>query len=198
MIGSRAKRNAASIVFATAMAVPLSVAAAELGANPTECEIQAALLGVAGPGCPAAAAPQPMPIPTLPPPPAAKTPPQPAATPEPPLRSVSFLITFDFNSVQISAESQTVLDRVAAVMASPQAAKQRFRIVGHTDAVGSDGANLTLSLRRAIAVRDYIVSRHGVAADRLEVEGRGRSRLADPAHPTSPANRRVEIMNLGG
>lgn len=189
-MGTRARLWA---VLAAAVAVHPAFAA-DLGDNPTECEIQQALLGKAGPDCP-------------PPPPKAAPPviPMPSVAPEAarkpgPLDSLplsaSFHINFAFNSAAISPESQAVLDRIAQVLKGPGAGK-RFLIAGHTDAVGSAGENLALSLKRAVAVRDYFVAKHALPADRLEVEGRGKSRLADPAHPNAAVNRRVEIVNLG-
>ncbi|WP_343055403.1 OmpA family protein [Azospirillum oleiclasticum] len=190
------------------------VDAATLGADPTECEIQAALLGRAGPGCPPPAPPvaAPVPLPAAPtaapvpaPPrpavtaaPSAPATPPPAATPAPPAPlAASFLIRFDFASARIRPESRAVLDRVAAVMKASDALAVRFRIVGHTDARGTPASNLALSRRRADAVRDYLTARHTIDAARLETEGAGETRLADPAHPDAAANRRVEIVNLG-
>lgn len=192
----------AALVLASAVLLAAPAYAADLGANPTECEIQAALLGTPGDGCPAPAPRPPATVPYVEPAPAQPTAhrpaePSPVTVPQPEL-SASFLITFDFASTTIAAPSRLVLDRVAAVMVSAQAKGKRFLIVGHTDGVGSDVANLALSLRRATAVRDYFIKSFGIAANRLEVEGRGKSRLADPAHPGSAVNRRVEIITLGG
>lgn len=182
-----------------------------LGPNPSECEIQAALLGAAGPGCPT--------LPLLRPPappsaaatanagpgPSAGAPPRPVTVPPVPLPlpperpelRAAFRVEFDFNSARIRPESQEILDRVAAVMTAPAAGRTRFRIVGHTDAVGSDAANLSLSQRRAAAVVGYLVDRHRIAAGRLEASGRGARELLLPDQPTAAANRRVEIVNLG-
>ena len=69
------------------------------------------------------------------------------------------------------------------------------RIVGHTDNVGSDAVNNPLSVNRAAATRDYLVSR-GVAGSRIAIDGRGsREPIADNATPAGKAkNRRVEIF----
>lgn len=171
-----------------------------MGPNPSECEIQAALLGTTGPNCPpvamqrpaappsasAAAPPGPVTLPPLP---------GPAALPAPELRA-AFRVEFDFNSARIKPESRAILDRVAAVMTT--AGKTRFRIVGHTDAVGGDAANLALSRRRAAAVVEYLASHHHIRRDRLEASGMGARDLLLPGEPKAAANRRVEIVNLGG
>ncbi|QCG97131.1 OmpA family protein [Azospirillum sp. TSA2s] len=176
-----------------------------MGPNPSECEIQAALLGTTGPNCPPVA----MQRPAAPPPatPSASPPtgrpapvtvpplPGPAAMPAPELRA-AFRVEFDFNSAVIRPESRAILDKVATVMAA--AGNTRFRIVGHTDAVGGDVANLALSKKRAAAVVEYLVSKHHIRRDRLEASGMGARELLLPDQPKAAANRRVEIVNLGG
>ncbi|SMF82781.1 Outer membrane protein OmpA [Azospirillum oryzae] len=176
-----------------------------MGPNPSECEIQAALLGTTGPNCPPVAMQRPaVPPPATPPasPPAGRPAPvtvpplpEPAAVPAPELRA-AFRVEFDFNSARIRPESRAILDKVAAVMAA--AGNTRFRIVGHTDGVGSDAANLALSKRRATAVVEYLVSHHHIRRDRLEASGMGARELLLPDQPKAAANRRVEIVNLGG
>ncbi|KRF01930.1 hypothetical protein ASG87_10515 [Frateuria sp. Soil773] len=53
---------------------------------------------------------------------------------------------------------------------------ESVQLLGYTDRIGGDKANERLSLKRAEAVRDYLVG-HGVPADAIKVEGRG---AADP------------------
>lgn len=197
-----------------ALAQSAAAPAVPLGPNPSECEIQAALFGAAGPGCapivmkrppppPVAAAPPPAPAPASPPAPVA-VPALPGPPPDPPVAALkaglraAFRIGFDFNSARIRPESRAVLDRIGAVMTAPEAATARFRIVGHTDAVGGDTANRALSQRRADAVADYLAERHGVRRDRLDTAGMGAREPLLPKTPKAAENRRVEIVNLGG
>lgn len=176
-----------------------------MGPNPSECEIEAALLGTTGPNCPPVAMQRPaVPPPATPPaspstgrPAPVTVPPLPGPTamPAPELRA-AFRVEFDFNSARIRPESRTILDKVATVMAA--AGNTRFRIVGHTDAVGGDAANLALSKKRAAAVVEYLVFKHQIRRDRLEASGMGARELLLPDQPKAAANRRVEIVNLGG
>ncbi len=171
----------------------------QLGRNPGECEISAAL-GIAKPGCPAVmqrlpALKQPPPAPVvvvvepLPPPP----PPPPPPTPF----SASFQIAFEFGSAKLSPDSLKLLERIGHVLGSPEAAKVRFRIVGHTDGVGRAKDNLRLSRQRAATVRDYLVRHAGMSVGRFEVVGRGATELLNANNPAAAENRRVEIANLG-
>jgi outer membrane protein OmpA-like peptidoglycan-associated protein len=75
----------------------------------------------------------------------------------------------------------------------------RFVVEGHTDNVGSEATNSELSLRRAIAVRDYLIGQ-GVAASNIDVRGLGPSRpIGDNSTADGRArNRRVEIVISGG
>ena len=65
---------------------------------------------------------------------------------------------------------------------------------GHTDAIGTVGYNLKLSLRRAEAVRGYLVE-HGIAPDRISTEGFGKSRpvATNDTDEGRAENRRVEL-----
>jgi len=75
----------------------------------------------------------------------------------------------------------------------------RFKIEGHTDSTGSYETNRTLSLERAVSVRDYLISQ-GVDESTVAVEGLGPDRPAagnDTAGGRAQ-NRRVEIVLTGG
>ena len=67
-------------------------------------------------------------------------------------------------------------------------------VAGHTDSVGAESYNQSLSERRAKAVKSYLVER-GIDADRLTVRGYGESEpVADNATKEGRAeNRRVEL-----
>ncbi|MEL0437115.1 OmpA family protein [Phycobacter sp. K97] len=74
-------------------------------------------------------------------------------------------ITFDFDSAQLDGEARATLDQQAQWI--KQFPEVRFRVYGHTDAVGSAAYNKRLGKRRAQAAVNYLVSR-GISRARLE------------------------------
>ncbi|WP_428928699.1 OmpA family protein [Marinibacterium sp. SX1] len=74
-------------------------------------------------------------------------------------------ITFAFDSAVLDANAQAVLARQATWIR--QFPEVRFRVYGHTDAVGSPAYNKQLGLRRANAAVAYLTT-HGISRSRLE------------------------------
>lgn len=142
----------------------------------------------------------------VPPPPPAPVPvppapePAPVAPPEPPVvepRQPQDLRTdeihFEPGSARLTNIAKAILDEVALRM--KQEPSSTALVIGYTDDRENTGANRDLDRRRAEAVRDYLVSRHGIDASRITVEGRGTS---DPVGDNTTAegrlrNRRVVI-----
>jgi outer membrane protein OmpA-like peptidoglycan-associated protein len=110
---------------------------------------------------------------------------------------ISLQLRFGRNSAELSADAKRRLDTVAAALNAPELTDARVVVSGHTDVTGSFAHNVSLSQRRADAVKAYLVSAHDVAADRLKAVGRGPSDLLDEAHPASPVNRRVQLAVAG-
>ena len=106
--------------------------------------------------------------------------------------AVALQVQFPFNSARIPPDMTPALDAVAEgiKMTGNQA---RIVVEGHTDAVGTADYNLRLSHRRATAVKQYIVARHGIAPQALEVVGLGKSAPLMPQNPYAPENRRVQF-----
>jgi outer membrane protein OmpA-like peptidoglycan-associated protein len=101
-------------------------------------------------------------------------------------------VTFELGSAVLQPQSRTVLNEVAhSLLAYPDVT---IEIRGHTDDVGSRQANRELSLRRATAVKDYLVQA-GIGADRITSIGYGEDYpIAPNDTPEGRAqNRRVEI-----
>lgn len=112
--------------------------------------------------------------------------------------TVRLPIFFEFNSATLRSDSRELLDKVGAALASNELETFRFSVEGHTDSVGSDSYNTSLSTQRAEAVKIYLLAQ-GVPAERLDVVGRGESSpVADNESDSGRRrNRRVELINLG-
>lgn len=78
---------------------------------------------------------------------------------------VPTMITFEFNSAQITPQAAAVLSQQAAWIR--QFPEVRFRVFGHTDEVGGLASNQALGLRRANAVVSYLATQ-GISKSRLE------------------------------
>ncbi len=118
-----------------------------------------------------------------------------AAAPKPEVRET---IHFDTNSARLSNIAKAKLDEVALRMKQDPAATAL--ILGYTDGQGSDAANLRLSQRRAEAAKQYLVSRHGLDAGRITVEGKGSAEpvQANDSETGRTDNRRaVIVVRLG-
>lgn len=99
---------------------------------------------------------------------------------------------FDVGRANVKPQLGNVLEKFAQSMRDHAATE--IRIVGHTDSTGSDAINNPLSVDRAAATRDYLVSR-GVSPTRIAIDGRG-SREPVASNQTEAGraeNRRVEI-----
>jgi OmpA-OmpF porin, OOP family len=103
-------------------------------------------------------------------------------------------VFFDFNKATLQPASDGALAQVAGILAADKALK--LEVQGHTDNVGTDAYNQTLSEARAKSVMAWLVQ-HGVAADRLTAKGYGKTKpVADNANDEGRAkNRRVEIAD---
>lgn len=134
------------------------------------------------------AAPAPVPVAQ----PAAAPAPAPAPAASPLVRS--FLVFFDFNRSDITADARKVITQ-AADNAKKAGSTTRINLTGHADRSGSAQYNLRLSQRRADAVKAELV-KLGVPAGDITTVAKGES---DPLVPTAdgvrePRNRRVEIV----
>lgn len=105
-----------------------------------------------------------------------------------------YFIHFGFNSDNINGDYQAHLTRLANVMNSPDMSHLCFKLVGHTDNVGSSLFNQSLSERRAQTVRVFLVGAAGVDEARVLTEGRGESELLPTLPGDNARNRRVEIL----
>jgi outer membrane protein OmpA-like peptidoglycan-associated protein len=116
-----------------------------------------------------------------------------AATVEPARAdALSLPVQFAFDSAEILPAARPQLDALAeGIHLLPEG--KRVSIEGHTDALGSDEYNHRLSMRRALAVKRYLVSFHGVEPSRLRAVGLGEYATLPGFDPHAGENRRVQF-----
>ena len=105
-------------------------------------------------------------------------------------------ILFDVNAANIKPESGGVLKEIAGVLNEYKEVK--IKIIGHTDSDGNDAANLTLSQKRAAAVKEALVKEYGIDGARIETDGKGETVSVgdNKTKEGRAANRRVEFIKL--
>lgn len=101
-------------------------------------------------------------------------------------------VNFDFNSANLTGLAKSNLDKLVTVLKNNP--DTNINIYGHTDSVGSDAANMTVSDRRANSVRDYFVA-NGVSSTRLFPQGMGKTSpiASNDTDAGRAQNRRVEF-----
>ncbi len=109
---------------------------------------------------------------------------------------VTYGIQFDVNEDQIKPSSYGTIKEIAQVLKDNGTLK--IKIIGHTDADGEEAANLDLSKRRSISVKNELVDNFNIDATRIVTDGKGESQ---PIAPNDNAlnkakNRRVEFIKL--
>ncbi|MAS94541.1 MAG: hypothetical protein CMO55_15185 [Verrucomicrobiales bacterium] len=104
-------------------------------------------------------------------------------------------ILFEYNEFQLKEEARLSMMKLAfVVQTNPDAT---FTIEGHTDSFGAEEANRELSLKRANAVKDWLVERLRIDDTNIRVVGLGESRpivSIDGTIEQQALNRRVEIV----
>lgn len=105
-------------------------------------------------------------------------------------------ILFDINSDVIKPASFAVLKEIGKTLSENSTVK--IRVTGHTDSQGDDQTNLSLSAKRAISVKNALVTNWNIDSGRIETEGLGETK---PVNDNTTAegranNRRVEFTKL--
>ncbi|WP_395028091.1 outer membrane protein OmpA [Comamonas odontotermitis] len=132
----------------------------------------------------------------------ATTPAAPAPAPTPAPVATTQKVTyaadafFDFDKSVLKPEGKAKLDDLAGKVKNINL--EVIIAVGHTDSIGTDAYNQKLSVRRAEAVKAYLVSK-GIDKSRVYTEGKGEKQpVADNKTAAGRAkNRRVEIEVVG-
>ena len=146
---------------------------------------------------PKKAAPAPAPV-AAPPAPAPAPAPAPKPAPAPVKEKVTMAADahFDFDKAVLKPEGKAKLDELVGKLKVVDV--EVVIAIGHTDSIGSKAYNQKLSVRRASAVKAYLVSK-GIEAHRIHTEGKGEMQpVADNKTKECRAkNRRVEIEVVG-
>jgi OmpA-OmpF porin, OOP family len=131
---------------------------------------------------------------------AAAEPAAPAAAPAaaPTSEKVTFAADafFDFDKAVLKPEGKAKLNDLVSKLSDLNL--EVIIAVGHTDSIGSDAYNQKLSIRRAEAVKSYLVSK-GVESNRVYTEGKGEKQpvATNKTAAGRAQNRRVEIEVVG-
>lgn len=111
---------------------------------------------------------------------------------------VGALILFDFDSATIKEESLALLQAFAEAFQSDELQDGMFVIAGYTDNQGTDGYNLSLSKRRAEAIKNFLVAEYQVNANLLKIKAYGKNNpIASNDNEKGRAqNRRAEFIRI--
>ncbi|QNK00413.1 OmpA family protein [Dyella telluris] len=103
----------------------------------------------------------------------APAPPPPAAKPHVSSEiEISADFLFDFDSDRLSANAPAAIQGKVVEALEKASNVEVLKVIGYTDRLGSDDYNLKLSMRRAMAVKNYLISQ-GIPAEAISAEGRG-------------------------
>jgi outer membrane protein OmpA-like peptidoglycan-associated protein len=104
-------------------------------------------------------------------------------------------IEFEFDSDRLTAQSRLELDSFGEALVS-QFHDRKVVLEGHTDALGTEEYNLSLSDRRARAARQYLMENFGLSAAQLDAAGRGKAGAIAPndTEANMSKNRRVDFI----
>lgn len=121
-----------------------------------------------------------------------------AAAPTYESKTMSANALFAFDSAVLTAEGKAALESLGDEIQAKGAQVVDIDIIGHTDSSGPEAYNQGLSLRRANALKDFLVGEKSIDASIIDVSGMGESQpIADNGTSEGRArNRRVEV-NVG-
>jgi len=107
-------------------------------------------------------------------------------------------IQFQFGSDALTEEARKDLDELGKALEHPAMQNRRFELAGHTDDVGSESYNLTLSKKRAESARSYLMRHYQIAPETLRPAGYGEEKptMEGTSDEARRRNRRVVIEQL--
>ncbi len=109
--------------------------------------------------------------------------------------TISAEVLFDFDKSVLKEQGKAALRKIGQTIKGQGMSVGDIDVVGHTDSVGSDAYNQSLSLRRAVSVKEFLTS-EGISAGIIDVIGMGER---DPVATNDTAagramNRRVDVL----
>jgi outer membrane protein OmpA-like peptidoglycan-associated protein len=106
-------------------------------------------------------------------------------------------VRFPLDKAEVSDEAKVLIDEAVGPLMQANRGVY-FEIEGHTDSTGDAGYNVQLGEERAMAVRDYIAKKHGIALSRLNVISYGEEKpvVDNKTRDDRAQNRRVVIRIL--
>jgi len=107
-------------------------------------------------------------------------------------------IHFEHDSTELDDAAKSNLDSFGQALKNERLVRGNFLLGGHTDYTGPDEYNLSLSEQRALAVKEYLATKHDIDAERLSVKGYGESEPLDSndSEEGRYMNRRVEFQYI--
>ena len=124
---------------------------------------------------------------------AAPLPPQAAVAPAPQPGAGWYQVRFDSNRSDLSANAQMIVISVATAVKNDSSV--RVMVIGKTDRVGSESANMQLSAKRAQNVRDALIATKLVSPNRIDTRwmGEEKQEVATVDYVAEQRNRVVDI-----
>lgn len=124
---------------------------------------------------------------------AAPLPPQAAVAPAPQPGAGWYQVRFDSNRSDLSANAQMIVNSVATAVKNDSSV--RVMVIGKTDRVGSESANMQLSAKRAQNVRDALIATKLVSPNRIDTRwmGEEKQEVATVDYVAEQRNRVVDI-----
>jgi outer membrane protein OmpA-like peptidoglycan-associated protein len=113
------------------------------------------------------------------------------------LPQVTFDIKFDPDSPIVRPESYATVGRIADALGSPALLSTAFLVVDHINSGGRRDFNVTLTQRRADAVRDILSTTFKISSKRVHALGLGEEQFLDATRPPAPSNLRLQIIAVG-
>jgi outer membrane protein OmpA-like peptidoglycan-associated protein len=113
-----------------------------------------------------------------------------------PPSAFDLVVKFKYDSDVLEPEAKRNLDEFAKALKDNRLSTFSFVVEGHTDAVGSDVDNLSLSDRRAESAATLLTQQFGVPAENLTSQGYGEQYLKVPTDGPERRNRRVTVRNI--